>query len=212
MIEEPKQARSERTLHRILDATEALLETQPFDRLSIQDITGRAGIATGSFYTRFENKAAVLEVLFDRYLKDTERIVDEATGGDRWSGLPLKQRVPCLCELMVRTFRARRGVSRSAQLHYLRFPEHASAELRERLGTSYEKIARVMLGDGHEIMHSDPRLAAHFAVQLATAICRARILFSDHPVPDSVGGGDDLLVKELSRALLGYLTADGSGR
>ena len=86
IVKPPKQARSERTLHRILDATEALLETQPFERLSIQEITRRAGIATGSFYTRFESKAAVLEVLFDRYLQDTERIVEEATGGDRWSG------------------------------------------------------------------------------------------------------------------------------
>ena len=208
-IKRPKQSRSKETLRRILDATETLLEKSSFDRLSIQEITRRAGVATGSFYTRFENKTAVLQVLFERYLEDTERIALDATEP---SGLrrPLVERVRGMCDLLVHTFRARRGVSRAAQIHYLRFPEHVSAQMRKRLEGMYERIAKVILGDGKGIMHADPIWATRFALQMATAMCRAKILFTDHPVPDRAVVNDRRLIEELTRTLVGYLTMKGN--
>ena len=201
-----KQARSERTLRKILDATEVLLETRPFDGLSVQEITRKAGVATGCLHTRFESKAAVLEILFERYLADTERIAVAGTEESAWSDLPLEERIRGMCFLLVRTFRARRGVSRAAQVHYMRFPELVSERMRKRMEAMYERIARVILGDAEGIHHDDPLWAARFALQTAVATCRAKILFHDHPVPDAAPAADRKLIDELTRLLLGYLS------
>lgn len=204
-MKRPLQARSERSLQRILDAAESLLETSPFDRISVEEITRRAGVATGTFYTRFEDKGSLLAALFQRYLEDTERLAGEAEEGTDWSELPLEGRIRGMCELIVRTFRTRRGVSRAAQIHYHRFPESAGAEMRERLAVMYERFARIILGDGSEIEHENPAWAVRFALQCAVACCRAKILFNDHPVRDAAPANDRNFTAELTALVAGYL-------
>lgn len=51
---------------RILDAAEDLVLADGFDRMSVQEIADRAGIAKGSVYREFDSKTAVLEGLLDR--------------------------------------------------------------------------------------------------------------------------------------------------
>ena len=46
----PKQARSEQTLYRILDATEALIREKGLAAVSIPEIVSRAGSSVGGFY------------------------------------------------------------------------------------------------------------------------------------------------------------------
>lgn len=51
---------------RILDAAEDLVLADGFDRMSVQAIADRVGIAKGSVYREFDSKTAVLEALLDR--------------------------------------------------------------------------------------------------------------------------------------------------
>ena len=54
-ISPPKQARSERTAQRILDAAQALIEREGLAGLSIPEVVRRARSSTGSFYARFKD-------------------------------------------------------------------------------------------------------------------------------------------------------------
>lgn len=63
----PKQERSRETLERILTAAESLLDGRPFAEISVDDIVNHADVSRSSFYARFENKDALLPLLYERY-------------------------------------------------------------------------------------------------------------------------------------------------
>ena len=60
---QPQQARSQQKLDRILAAAREVVSEQGFELATINEITARAGVAVGTFYTRFENKDALLHAL-----------------------------------------------------------------------------------------------------------------------------------------------------
>ena len=62
-VRPPQQARSQETLHRILDAAEVLVAEKSFEDASVSEIVRRANSSVGAFYARFEDKDAVLRVL-----------------------------------------------------------------------------------------------------------------------------------------------------
>lgn len=62
-----KQMRSQLTLDRISDAVIDLLREKPFDQISVAEIVEASNISTGTFYRRFDNKTALLPLLFERY-------------------------------------------------------------------------------------------------------------------------------------------------
>jgi AcrR family transcriptional regulator len=59
----PRTARGERTLRALLDAAAAEFGEKGFHDGSISGITGRAGVALGTFYTYFDSKDAVFRAL-----------------------------------------------------------------------------------------------------------------------------------------------------
>lgn len=58
-----RQLRAEETRERIVQAAKALIATKGFDETSIEDITARAGVSIGSFYTYFKRKEDVVRAL-----------------------------------------------------------------------------------------------------------------------------------------------------
>ena len=60
---EPRTARGERTLRKILDAAREEFGERGFSESSIVGITQRAGVALGTFYTYFDSKEALFQEL-----------------------------------------------------------------------------------------------------------------------------------------------------
>src|SRR5215212_2605053 len=60
---EPRTARGQRTLRKILDAARDEFGERGFSDSSIVAITQRAGVALGTFYTYFDSKEAVFQAL-----------------------------------------------------------------------------------------------------------------------------------------------------
>jgi AcrR family transcriptional regulator len=67
--------------NQILDATQRLLVTKGYERMTLQDILAAVQISSGAFYHYFDSKPAVLEAFIDRMRQEVERsllpIVDE---------------------------------------------------------------------------------------------------------------------------------------
>lgn len=61
------QERSRKTQAAIVDALERLLRHKSFEEVSVAEIAREAGISVGAVYRRFENKDALIPVLFDLY-------------------------------------------------------------------------------------------------------------------------------------------------
>lgn len=61
---EPKQSRSRALVDAVVEATDELIRRgEPIDRVTVELVSERAGIATGSFYEYFASKDSVLGVL-----------------------------------------------------------------------------------------------------------------------------------------------------
>ena len=69
-----RQARSQETLKRILDACDSLLKQKTFEQITMQDIASKAGVSVGNLYNRFEDRGALIEHLLLRY---QEQFLDE---------------------------------------------------------------------------------------------------------------------------------------
>lgn len=59
----------------ILDATQRLVLTKGYERMSIQDILDELQISKGAFYHYFTSKQALLEALIERMLHEAEQII-----------------------------------------------------------------------------------------------------------------------------------------
>lgn len=73
-----KQDRSRKTRDALIAATWRLLQEQPWQALSINDIVKLAGSSVGAFYSRFTDKEALLEALAAEWLE--ERWMQRARG------------------------------------------------------------------------------------------------------------------------------------
>ncbi len=67
LVHIPQQVRSKDTQEKLLIALESLLEERFFEQISIRDRAQRAEVSTGTIYRRFQNKEALLPILYERY-------------------------------------------------------------------------------------------------------------------------------------------------
>ncbi|NKF50409.1 TetR/AcrR family transcriptional regulator [Shewanella sp. WXL01] len=73
----PKQKRSQQTHDKFLKALRSALESKYFEHISIKELAEGAGVSVGTFYRRFENKEALLPLLYDDFGAELEAWVCE---------------------------------------------------------------------------------------------------------------------------------------
>ncbi|MFT6230679.1 MAG: AcrR family transcriptional regulator, partial [Myxococcota bacterium] len=78
----PKTARGRRTREKILSAAEHVFGELGYERASIVEITQRASVAQGSFYTYFPNKQAAFTELVLSLSDGLRAAVTEAVSGE----------------------------------------------------------------------------------------------------------------------------------
>lgn len=74
----PTQARSRRTVERILDAAEAIIDEQGVAAATTRAIADRAQVAYPSLYRFFSDRDEILDVLLERHTSDSDAIVMKA--------------------------------------------------------------------------------------------------------------------------------------
>jgi AcrR family transcriptional regulator len=199
----PKQRRSERTLRRLLDAGEALIEEKGLADVSVPDIVRRAGSSVGGFYARFRDKNELLRALEERFFGELLLRVDDLCVPSRWQGQALAEIVHACVALLVSTFRERQALIRAFLFRGLQDPDLMGDALRFRRRVS-ERIALLLLGRRAEIAHRDPALAIDLGVQLAFGLMHQYVVFGEL----RAGGrrlSEPALVDELTRSLCAHL-------
>src|SRR5262245_50696430 len=164
----PKQARSERTAQRILDAAQALIEREGLQALSIPEVVRLAESSTGSFYARFKDKNALLSALEERFFAEIERTVDALADPERWRGRPTSELMrACVVEMLGRLRQHARLVCAFMfrSTHEATFASHA-----RRFHDQVTRRMRALLLSRRDGMgHPDPELAVDLALELAFA-------------------------------------------
>lgn len=202
----PKQARSEQTLTRLLDAAQELIEERGYGELSIPDVVARAKSSVGGFYARFRNKDELLCALEERHLAEMRRMLDDLTNTDALGSATLAEVVgPAIRELVKINRRHARLLAAFVAATASK-PEH-----RERVRAfGVEIVARFgqLLRDRRaEIHHPQPERAIDFVIQMVLSGARQEAVFGN-----TRAGGKKLsekqMASELERMCLAYLGVD----
>ncbi len=199
----PKQARSLRTLERLLDAAEALFLERPPQDVSIADIVKRAGSSIGGFYSRFSDKDALLRALQERRLATVQAKLEAVADPERWRGVSFELMVRGLMQELIRHYVERRRLIAAFVAAAAQNPREWADTIARR-----EDMIEVVLGlllPSHksEIRHPDPERAIRFATHAAFAIVDSYAIRL--ALDDSVWSNPESLVDEMHRMYMGYL-------
>lgn len=207
VVAQPLQKRSQRSLTRMLDATERLLMHREFADIAIAEIAAEANVSVGTFYTRFASKEALLDVLHDRYERERSEHLTRAFAAADTKGNSLAARAKAATAAIVALFRARRGVLRSLILRHWRNPERISQRTRAAAGMVISEAHALLLGARAEIRHASPTLAVRVGFQAVLAAAREAIVLRPANLPGAPALADKALARELADMLMAYLTA-----
>ena len=202
-ISPPKQARSERTLSRLLHAAEALILEKGLGDVSVSEIVQRARSSVGGFYARFRDKHGLLRALEERFLSDVSARLAALADAGRWGDAPLAEIVDtCAAELVSVTSERRNLIA----AFLLRAAEDATLwadGLRFRRDAE-DQIGALLRARTAEFSHPEPELAVQLGVQFAFGLVIQRVLTGEV----SAAGRtltDAELHREIARNFLSYL-------
>ena len=200
-ISQPKQARSEDTARRILDAAQALIEREGLAGLSIPEVVRRARSSTGSFYARFRDKNGLLAALEERFFEDMHRLLDELADPARWAGRPMRELLlVCNREMLRRLRQHARLVCAFAyrSAHEAGFATRVK-RFHERLT---DRMRALFLARRDEMTHPDPELAVALAIEFVFTFMQARVQYAAQEGAAAID--DERLAAELTRMFLAY--------
>ncbi len=209
-IRPPRQARSQETLDRILDAAEALVAEKGFEDSPVAEIVQRAESSVGAFYARFRDKEGLLHALYERYYDEAVATTDATLAPGRWEGAEASELIEAVIPFLVSIFRERRGLMRAFVVRNHTHPEFQARQQR----LSHYVIARLsalLLARREQLSHPDPERATRFGFMLVFSALETMILFGE--MRDSLLSlSDDSLAAELTRTTLAYLGVTPSNK
>jgi AcrR family transcriptional regulator len=202
-VARPKQARSEATLHRLLDAAETLIEETGSAEVSIPEIVRRAQSSVGGFYARFRDKNELLRALEERFFREQRARLERLTRPEAWGAAGVPEIVRgCMAEL-VAVFRTRRTLIRAfvaRAIHDVEFRGEAQRFEREVA----DRVSALLLSRPGAIGHPRPALGVPIAVAMVFGAMTAGVLLGDprHPFASLT---PEEAAEELARNFLGHL-------
>lgn len=207
-IRPSRQKRSQASFDRILNAAESLLGDRSFDELTIADVVRRAKSSVGAFYTRFSNKDALLDALYQRHQVQAIATMERYLTPEQWESASVEQIVTQIVGFAVRFHRDHRGLLRALVLRGYEKPDWRYKDPKSRSQLGVARVGALMKTRQCEIDHPDAKLAGSLGFLSVLAVLREKILFGDSTA-SALRITDRQLEKELIRSYLAYL---GVGR
>jgi len=115
-VQPPAQNRSAQTFFRFLDAAEELLAKRHWHEVSVQEIVRKAKASVGSFYNRFNDKAALLHCLDDRLGQECELLITHLIEELETYPALMKDGPAIVITILMRLCTERRGLIRALDL------------------------------------------------------------------------------------------------
>ena len=199
----PKQARSERTLYRILDAAEQLLAEKGLAGISIPEIAHRAHSSVGGFYARFRDKNELLRALEERFFLQVSARLDALADERRWANAAIEEIVDAAVRELITVTLERRHMIAAFLHRAIHDPVIRRDGLRFRRTVS-ERLSALFLARRETMKHPEPAVAIDLGIQVAFALMQQHVL-----IEETRAGGrrlsEEELQRELSRLFLNYV-------
>jgi AcrR family transcriptional regulator len=202
-VNAPQQARSQRTLEKLLDAAERILLARGLDAVTVPEVVREAGSSVGSFYARFPDKRALLETLHERACAQTITNADVLLAPERWDDASLDTLVQTGVAFAVQVFGSRRNIMNAFAQAFAGDPGFAARRAKTALLVG-ARLTEVVLQKRTQIGHPDPERAIAMALRVVTATLEQRNAFAVSGLAE-VDVADEVLVTELTRMVRVYL-------
>ncbi len=199
----PMQQRSQKSLQRILDAAEEILEEKSFAEMSIGEIVVRASSSVGVFYSRFGDKLALLHLLDDRFTAEAEKTIERQLDIAAWKNHSLSDVSAEMIGLLVRIHCRKRGVLRSIVLHVRENPDSHFQKNGRRLSRLIGQTADFLANWKEDMDLPRPEQGIRLALVMVMATIRETVLFGETTMwPAVLGTGEDRLQADLTESFL----------
>ena len=199
----PKQARSERTLYRILDAAEALIAERGLAGMSIPEVARRAGSSVGGFYARLRDKNELLRALEERFFQEVSARLEALADERRWRDAAVEEIVAAAVDELVTVTEARRELIRAFLFRATQdsaIRDHA-IEFRRLVSA---RMGGLLLAKGPIASHPEPAVAVDLSVQAAFALMQQHVLFDGTHAAGRLLDGAEIR-REITRFVLAYV-------
>jgi AcrR family transcriptional regulator len=203
----PQQARSRKSLGRLMKAAREILNEQGIEGATGPRVAARAGLSSGSVYRRFPNKDALMRAV----ILETREGIDAAAASGLTPELADRLSLQAFAEGMIRhSLSGQRQNARMLRAMLQFTLSRANAKFKKKIDElNARSIARVtdfLLLKRNEIGHPDPARALPFALTLVGAMLQHLVVLDAQPdTPESISTNDEEIVAELTRAFLRYL-------
>jgi AcrR family transcriptional regulator len=209
-VKPPQQARSQRTLERLLDAAEELIAQGGVAALTVSEVVKRGGSSVGAFYARFPDKDALFATLHQRSCAEALATAEFALDPARWENSSV---AAILSELV--EFAARSCVERRRLLQAFIALATGDAAYGERRASLERQVAalthRLFLTRENELTHPDLETAARVTIRIVLSTFEYGTLMHSSEA-DDLHLPQTRTITELTQALLAYLGSPVSHR
>lgn len=195
----PQQARSQTTVHAILEATVQVLEREGPDSATTTRIAEVAGVSVGTLYQYFSHRDAIFDALQEREFERAIVLMQEVLSHNNLAKSPRETVAGCV-QGMLALYVASPGMHRVLAMEGLRSTKADrihSFDLRV-----IALVRHFITATGAPIRRKNTDAAAFVAFQSVRATMLASLLESP------AGLNDEALVEELVDLLLRYLVDD----
>lgn len=199
----PRQARTQQTLERLLDAAESLLRNKSFEDIPVSEIALRADTSVAAFYRRFKDKNGLLHALHERFCEEAIATADDALERGRWENANIREILDAVIPFLIDVLRRRETLQRA--VYRIALSDESMFERAYRLRRHVMKgLSELLLDRRDEIHHPDPSLAVAFALAQAGALLTESYVsgMGDHSLLPS---SDQKIAEELVQSCCSYL-------
>ena len=208
-VKPPQQARSKKTLEKVLDAAEDVIKERGVGGLTVSEVVRRAGSSVGAFYARFADKEGLLATLHERNCAEALATAELALDPARWESADIASIIEEVIRFVAAQTRERLGLVLAFLAMAATDVSYAKrrAALQSTIGGL---LGALLLVHGDEISHPDPQVAADITVRmvLCTLECSA---LERRPPSAEQDKSDEALAHEISRAVVAFIGAPMSG-
>jgi AcrR family transcriptional regulator len=203
-----KQARSRKSLERLLDAAEEVLKKHGLDGATVPRIAAQARLSPGAIYRRFPDKDALMRAVVLRYhTRIAEKSRENLGRAELWKGTSLQQKAHIVILSTIAAHRMHAGLLRPLYQFRQQHPDFAFRRRAFQLEMgNFRQVVKLFLEHRDEIHHPDPELAITLGLLLVAFTMRAHLMDTGRQrwsdvFPTAVAQFD----RELPRMFLRYL-------
>ncbi len=183
------------------------MRARPFAEITVADIAREAGLAVGTVYRRFENKDALIPVLFEIYKQRLDGFTGPSGGiaVDPQSGLKgvLRQLATQSWEFLTQE----RAIAREAHLYARLRPDLVGAEWDALLAASQASFGALIDAFPGEVRRPRDEVTEMLAYHFNTALTE-RALYPDDGVGSQMTVSELDFVRAIADFAYGYLVTE----